>query len=45
MSGSLKTYVRNINNTGEAVYVDDEEETVQMVKIRPRKSMHGGGEA
>ncbi|QSG11390.1 HerA helicase [Halapricum desulfuricans] len=45
MSGSLKTYVRNIDNTGEAVYVDDEAETVQMVKIRPRKSMHGGGEA
>lgn len=45
MSGELKTYVRQIDNVGEAVYVDDEEETVQMVKIRPRKSMHGGGEA
>ena len=45
MSGELKTYVQNINNVGEAVYVDDEEETVKMVKIRPRKSKHGGGEA
>ncbi len=45
MSGELKTYVQNIDNTGEAVYVDDEEETVKMVKIRPRKSKHGGGEA
>jgi hypothetical protein len=45
MSGELKTYVQNIDNVGEAVYVDDEEETVKMVKIRPRKSKHGGGEA
>ena len=45
MSGELKTYVQNIDNVGEAVYVDDEEETVKMVQIRPRKSKHGGGEA
>jgi DNA helicase HerA-like ATPase len=45
MGGELKTYVQNIDNVGEAVYVDDEEETVKMVKIRPRKSKHGGGEA
>lgn len=45
MGGELKTYVQNIDNIGEAVYVDDEEETVQMVKVRPRKSKHGGGEA
>lgn len=45
MGGELKTYVRNIDNVGEAVYVDDEEETVKMVKMRPRKSKHGGGEA
>ena len=45
MSGALKTYVKNIDNVGEAVYVDDDEETVKMVQIRPRKSKHGGGEA
>ncbi|WP_435162309.1 ATP-binding protein [Halorubrum sp. SY-15] len=45
MGSNLKTYVRQIDNVGEAVFVDDEEETVQMVKIRPRKSQHGGGEA
>lgn len=45
MGGELKTYVQNIDNVGEAVYVDDDEETVQMVKVRPRKSKHGGGEA
>lgn len=45
MGSNLKTYVRQIDNVGEAVFVDDDEETVQMVKIRPRKSQHGGGEA
>lgn len=45
MGSNLKTYVRQIDNVGEAVYVDDDEETVEMVKMRPRKSKHGGGEA
>jgi DNA helicase HerA-like ATPase len=45
MGSNLKTYVRQIDNVGEAVFVDDDEETVQMIKIRPRKSQHGGGEA
>jgi len=45
MGSDLKTYVRRIDNVGEAVYVDDETETVEMVKMRPRKSKHGGGEA
>jgi hypothetical protein len=45
MGSDLKTYVRQIDNVGEAVYVDDDEETVDMVKMRPRKSKHGGGEA
>ena len=45
MGSNLKTYIRQIDNVGETVFVDDDEETVQMVKIRPRKSQHGGGEA
>lgn len=45
MGSNLKTYVRQIDNVGEAVYVDDDEETVEVVKMRPRKSKHGGGEA
>ena len=45
MGSELQTYVRNINNVGEAVYVDDDEETVSMIKVRPRKSKHGGDEA
>ena len=45
MGSELKTYVQQIDTVGEAVHVDDDEETVKMVKIRPRKSQHGGGEA
>lgn len=45
MGSNLKTYVRQIDNVGETVYVDDDAETVEMVKVRPRKSKHGGGEA
>ncbi|MFC3477741.1 ATP-binding protein [Halobacterium litoreum] len=45
MGSDLKTYVRQIDNVGEVVYVDDDEETVEMVKMRPRQSKHGGGEA
>lgn len=45
MGSELKTYVRRINNVGEAVHVDDDDETVRMIKVRPRKSQHGGGEA
>lgn len=45
MGGELKTYIRKLNRRGEAVLVDDEQEKVIMIQIRPRKSYHGGGEA
>lgn len=45
MGGEMKTYIRKLNRRGEAVVVDDEQEKVMMVQIRPRKSYHGGGEA
>jgi DNA helicase HerA-like ATPase len=45
MGGELKTYIRKLNRRGEAVLVDDEQEKVMMIQIRPRKSYHGGGEA
>lgn len=45
MGGELKTYIRKLNRRGEAVIVDDEQEKVMMLQIRPRKSYHGGGEA
>lgn len=45
MGSQLKTYIKKIDKVGEAVCVDDEEETVREVQMRPRKSQHGGGEA
>ncbi len=44
MGSELKTYIRNIKGNGEAVMVDDENEKVSMIQIRPRKCKHGGGE-
>lgn len=45
MGGELKTYIRKLKRRGEAVLVDDEQEKVVMMQVRPRKSSHGGGEA
>lgn len=45
MGSELKTYIRKLKRRGEAVLVDDEQEKVIMMQVRPRKSMHGGGEA
>lgn len=45
MGGELKTYIRKLSRRGEAVLVDDEQEKVIMILVRPRKSYHGGGEA
>lgn len=45
MGGELKTYIRKLSRRGEAVLVDDEQEKVMMILVRPRKSYHGGGEA
>jgi DNA helicase HerA-like ATPase len=45
MGGELKTYIRNLNRRGQAVLVDDEQERVGMIEVRPRRSRHGGGEA
>jgi DNA helicase HerA-like ATPase len=45
MGGELKTFIRKLSRRGEAVLVDDEQEKVMMVQVRPRQSYHGGGEA
>lgn len=45
MGSQLKTYIKKIDKVGEVVCVDDEEETVKQVQMRPRMSQHGGGEA
>lgn len=45
MSSELRSFIRRINGSGAAVFVDDEGESVKMVQIRPRNSKHGGGES
>lgn len=45
MNSELKTMVQKLNRSGEAILVDDEEETLRTIQIRPRVSRHGGGEA
>lgn len=45
MGAELKTFIRKLSRRGEAVLVDDEQEKVVMLQVRPRKSHHGGGEA
>jgi hypothetical protein len=42
MGSELRTFIKNLKRTGEAVLVDDEREIVQMLRIRPRRSHHGG---
>lgn len=44
MRGELKTYINKIARIGEAVLVDDDNESVNILKIQPRKSCHGGKE-
>ncbi|MFQ6041015.1 MAG: hypothetical protein ACE5PV_09175, partial [Candidatus Poribacteria bacterium] len=45
MSSELRNLIQRIKGSGFAVLVDDEEELVKTIKIRPRKSKHGGGES
>ena len=45
IEGDLKSQIRSLSRRGEALLVDDEAESAQYVKIRPRLSAHGGGEA
>lgn len=45
MGSELKTYIQKLDRVGEAVYVDDEDESVSIVQMRPRRSRHGGGES
>ncbi len=43
MGAELRAFVRKLKRTGEAVLVDDEQESVNTLRIRPRRSQHGGG--
>ena len=45
MQESLRTYLKKMGSErGAALIIDDHSESVHMVRIRPRKSWHGGGE-
>lgn len=44
MASELKQYLRQIDRKGQALVVDDEEESVKVVRVRPRRSRHGGAE-
>ena len=44
MKGNLKGYIRQLNRRGEALLVDDETESVNTIRVRPRRSAHGGAE-
>lgn len=43
MGGELRAIIGELKRTGQAVLVDDEQESVSMLQIRPRQSQHGGG--
>ncbi len=42
MGGELRTFIKSLKRIGEAVLVDDEQESVSIMRIRPRRSQHGG---
>lgn len=43
MGGELRAIIAELKRTGQAVLVDDEQESVSVLQIRPRQSQHGGG--
>lgn len=43
MGGELRGFITKLERTGQSVLVDDERESVSMLQIRPRQSLHGGG--
>lgn len=45
MARELNYFIRQLNGTGGAVMVDNFQEAVKIVQVRPRKSKHGGVEA
>lgn len=45
MGGELRGFITRLERTGQSVLVDDERESVSVLQIRPRQSLHGGGTA
>lgn len=45
MANEIRTYINRIARTGQAVFVDDDSESIDMIQIRPRVSRPGGSES
>lgn len=44
LGSELKTYLKHIKNPGEALLLDDLSERIALLKIKPRRTLHGGAE-
>ena len=45
MKNEIKAYINQLARTGQAVFVDDDAENIEVIQIRPRTSKPGGSEA
>jgi DNA helicase HerA-like ATPase len=45
MKSEIKVYINRLARTGQAVFIDDESENIDLIQIRPRVSRPGGSEA
>jgi len=45
MDRDIPSYIKELNHVGEALLIDDRRERAEMVRIRPRYSLHGGDSA
>jgi hypothetical protein len=44
LGNELRTYIRHVKNEGEALMLDDFSERMAILKVKPRRTLHGGGE-
>jgi DNA helicase HerA-like ATPase len=44
LGNELKTYIRHVKNQGEALMLDDFAERMAILKVKERRTLHGGGE-
>jgi len=44
LGNELKTYIRHVKNQGEALMLDDFSERMAILKVKERRTLHGGGE-
>ncbi len=45
LGSELKTYLRQLKNQGEALLLDDFTERLSLLTVKPRRTLHGGGES